>query len=159
MPYVTSFGMFPVSAMLLYNLPICSCILSGAYFVGSNGISSQPRLFFWLHFGYCFSDLISCERYRHSYRWYDGSWLFIFIEHLFKMFRNNLICSAVLAVRPFFPFIKRFCGGLRCLIFFTASYILVLSFCMFYNSAVVCLIFSFSSFLIMKWVSVKILFR
>ena len=70
MPFVTSFGMSPVSAMLLHILAISSCILlSGAY---------------------CFSDIINCERYRHSCRWYDCSWLFIFIESLFKIFRNNL---------------------------------------------------------------------
>ena len=41
--------------------------------------------FVWLHFGCCFSDLISCERYRHSCRRYDCSWLVIFIERLLKM--------------------------------------------------------------------------
>ena len=70
MPFVTSFGMSPVSAMLLHILAISSCILlSGAY---------------------CFSDIINCERYRRSCRWYDCSWLFIFIEGFFKIFRNNL---------------------------------------------------------------------
>ena len=147
MPYVTSFCMFPVSAMLLYILPICSCILSGAYFISSNGISSQPGLFlasFWILFFGSHGMIVLG--------------LFIFIESLFKS-AIILLCSAGLAVRPFFPLIKSFCRGLSCLIFFTASYILVLSFCMFYSSAVVCLIFSFSSILIMKWVSVKILFR
>ena len=43
-PYVTSFGMSPVSAMLLYILAICSFILSGAYFISLTGISSQPGL-------------------------------------------------------------------------------------------------------------------
>ena len=46
MPYITSFGMSPVSAMLLYILAICSFILSGAYFISSTGISSQPGLLF-----------------------------------------------------------------------------------------------------------------
>ena len=110
MPYVTSFCMFPVSAMLLYNLPICSCILSKFEW---NFVTA--RTFFWLQFGYCLSDLISCERYRHSCRWYDGSWLFIFIEYLLKIIRSNL--TLLCRVRPFFLFIKSFCGGLRCLIF------------------------------------------
>ena len=46
MPYVTSFGMSPVSAMLLYILAICLSILSGAYFISSTGISSHPGLLF-----------------------------------------------------------------------------------------------------------------
>ena len=46
MSYVTSFGMSPVSAMLLYILAIRSCILSGAYFISSTGISSHPGLSF-----------------------------------------------------------------------------------------------------------------
>ena len=44
MPYVTSFGMSPVSTMLSSIFAICSCILSGAYFISSTGISSQPGL-------------------------------------------------------------------------------------------------------------------
>ena len=85
----SGFNMPYVSAMLLYILPICSCILSDVYLISSKGISSQPGRF-WLHFGYCFSDLISYERYRHSCGWYDCFWLFIFIVSLFKTFHNNL---------------------------------------------------------------------
>ena len=46
MSYVTSLGMPPVSTMLLYILTICSYILSGACFISSTGISSQPGLLF-----------------------------------------------------------------------------------------------------------------
>ena len=99
MPYVTSFCMFPVSAMLLYNLPICSCILSKFEW---NFVTA--RTFFWLHFGYCLSDLISCERYRHSCRWYDGSWLFIFIEYLLKIIRSNLTLLCRVGSQTVFSF-------------------------------------------------------
>ena len=60
--------------------------------------------FVWLHFGCCFSDLISCERYRHSCRRYDCSWLVIFIERLLKMFRNNLTFLCWVGVQTVFSF-------------------------------------------------------
>ena len=158
-PCVISLGVSSVSVMVLYISAICSCMVSGAYFVSSTEISSHLRLLFVFFFDYYFSDFICSKGYCHLCWWY-GSIDCLFLEKLFLRYSATiLLCSVGLAVSSSFSFIKSFWEGFRRLIFLTASYILVLSFCMFSSSRMVFLTFSFSSALMMMRITARILSR
>ena len=136
-PCVTCLGVSPVSSMVFYISVIHQCLVLGAHFICSTRIRlySGVLLSFILAINFWIS---SCsEGYCHLCCWYGSCRLHIFVESLSKIFCNILLSSVGLTVWLSFPFIISFSGGFKHLIFFTASCILMLSFCMFSSSSIV----------------------
>ena len=81
--YVIFLDVSLVSAIVLYISAICLCMVLGAYFVSSSGISPHSELF---HFGYYFPDFICSGRNCYLVWWYG--WKFLWKWFCRKFFLN-----------------------------------------------------------------------